>query len=118
MTDQDKNQTVSNLDLTKQAALHLQQTYGLSDELAEQLLEKARQDISTILTNMTTANKSGDLDTLSKVAHSLKGTLLNLGFNALAEMASEVEKTAGAGNECDQQTVTDLVKTIQPFLHQ
>ena len=50
---------------------------------------------------MRTARAAGDLETLSRHAHTLKGNSLTVGAAALAAIARDLEERARAGDAAD-----------------
>jgi HPt (histidine-containing phosphotransfer) domain-containing protein len=57
----------------------------------------AVEEIPETLADLGRLADGSDLLVLSKVAHGLKGTALNLGFEVLADLALELDSTAQAG---------------------
>jgi HPt (histidine-containing phosphotransfer) domain-containing protein len=53
------------------------------------------------LTGMRSALEEGDLATLGRLAHTLKGNSRNVGANALAEISRTLEEQARAGDATD-----------------
>lgn len=106
------------LSLKKQAQQHLTQVYSLDDKMVEGLLLSAQQNISTTLAAMITAGEENNSDDLRKTAHSLKGMLLNLGLDDLAQQAKEIEQVVAAEKEYEPQLITEFIKSNKEFLKQ
>ena len=73
---------------------HLQTTYSLAPEQIEHLLQVSLTSLSTTLARAMQANDRDAVETLSSCCHALKGSLLNLGLQKQAAMASELEEKA------------------------
>jgi PAS domain S-box-containing protein len=70
---------------------------GLGEEFIRSLVAIAVEEIPETLADLGRLADGSDLLVLSKVAHGLKGTALNLGFEVLADLALELDSTAQAG---------------------
>lgn len=71
---------------------HLQNTYRFDSEKIETILEAAKCSLVEQLAMGDDALKQGDLKTLSRVAHTIKGILRNLGLDKAASLAERIEK--------------------------
>jgi CheY-like chemotaxis protein/HPt (histidine-containing phosphotransfer) domain-containing protein len=113
-----KKQDKLELSLKEQAQRHLKQFYSLDDKMVEGLLLSAQQNISTTLAAMITAGEENNSDDLRKTAHSLKGVLLNLGLDNLAQQAKEIEQVVAAEKEYEPQLITEFIKSNKELLKQ
>ena len=59
------------------------------------------EETSRNIVNLRSAMESGDLDTATHLAHSIKGSSANLGARALRETAARMEKLLQAGNAAE-----------------
>lgn len=76
---------------------HLTQSSDFTDDQLQQLLTAARLTIHTCLETALTAVQQNDFSTVGTTAHTLKGTLLQLGFTELAQNAEAIHQGAKAG---------------------
>ncbi len=94
MTDQ-------NSGLRAQIAAHLEQEYNLAGEKLQFMVEMGCKDIRKRLDELAALTAPGapenNCRALEKTAHAVKGVLLNLGLEPLAEEAREIEQAAGEG---------------------
>jgi CheY-like chemotaxis protein len=102
--------------IEKRIARHLKQAYELNDAEIKGLVASARKNIIDILATMNTALQSNDTKVLHRAAHSLKGLLLQLGIDELAEKAEELEHRMAAGSQYDRQSIIDLTKRLDAFV--
>ncbi len=70
---------------------HLLRAYMLSDEKIEIFLPRFLTTLKTHLDNLQQPLQTKNFEELSKVAHTLKGALLNLGLRELADIAYSIE---------------------------
>ena len=71
---------------------HLHSAYLLSDDKIENVLPRFIASLQTLMDNLERVFQTEEGDSLSKAGHALKGALLNLGLNELAEKAFTIEK--------------------------
>ena len=71
---------------------HLENVYGFGPEKRELMLEGAREALLEQFCHGEDALALGDLERLSRVAHSIKGSLGALGLKELAGLAERIEK--------------------------
>ena len=71
---------------------HLQATARLTAEQSERVLAAVRKSVTDNLAKATDALGREDYSTLSRAAHTLKGTLLQCGLNQLAAKAEEIHQ--------------------------
>jgi HPt (histidine-containing phosphotransfer) domain-containing protein len=69
-----------------------------------EIVDTYRADAATQLAGMDASLAAGDLETLGRHAHTLKGNSRTVGATTLAEMAAVLEAQAGAGNDVDAAT--------------
>ncbi len=106
----------STLPVDKQIIHHLQQTYGLDDADIEKILDSSRTNISQILTAINTARESNDTENLHRLAHSLKGVLLQIGLDELARQTEKFEHDVAAGNLYGQESISSLIGHIEGLI--
>ncbi len=70
---------------------HLRSSYLLSDDKIENVLPRFIASLQTLMDNLERVFQSEESDSLSRAGHALKGALLNLGLNELAEKAFTIE---------------------------
>ena len=80
-----------------QARAHLVRVYGLSEAQLDAMLDAASRSVEAGLAKGMDAASREDHQEVWKAAHALKGTLLNLGADRLAEFARDLEVRARRG---------------------
>jgi len=90
-----------NPDIKHQVKNHLKMVYLLEDEQIDQIFITAAQTLTENLLTATSALENNDYGQLGEAAHSIKGSLLNLGLNDLAEKAKEIEINAKNNMDID-----------------
>ncbi len=73
---------------------HLSNAYGIGEEDINELLKVARKSITKHLSNAYNAIEAGDYHSLRIIAHTLKGSLANLGMADLSELCFKIQKMA------------------------
>ncbi len=71
---------------------YLLATTNLSDDQYQHILAAVRRSIANNMARATEALSKDDLPTLGRVAHTLKGTLLQCGLTELAALAEEIDQ--------------------------
>ncbi len=89
---------------------HLEKTYNFTPDQITSMFDVTRESLSGNLEKATTALKKGDDTTLASTAHSIKGTLLNLGLSEWAEKAKKIEIAAKEGK---RRSCTELLKSLR-----
>ncbi len=74
---------------------HLLHAYMLKEEQIDIYLPRFLDSLQTYLEKLQQPLQTGNFRELRKVAHTLKGALLNLGLHELADIAYTMEKAAG-----------------------
>jgi hypothetical protein len=74
---------------------------GDDPEFVGDIVDTYLADAPAQLTGMHEALEAGDLATLGRLAHTLKGNSLNVGATALAEIARTLEEQARRGDVTD-----------------
>ncbi|TKB07259.1 response regulator [Desulforhopalus sp. IMCC35007] len=103
-------------DLTFQALRYLENGTGLTGAQIQRIITAASAGIQKNLKEATVTLEQKDFLSASKTAHTLKGTLLQLGLNDLAGRAEEMHQ--GLKNTPDQDYTTilnDLKKELEGF---
>jgi HPt (histidine-containing phosphotransfer) domain-containing protein len=77
---------------------------GDDAEFVGDIVDTYLADAPLQLTGMEAALAAGDLVTLGRLAHTLKGNSRNVGATALAETARQLEEQARAGDTTDAGT--------------
>ncbi|MBL4901554.1 response regulator [Desulfocapsa sp. AH-315-G09] len=119
---QEQNQhSVDSLNLDMDAVRHnLQKRYKISGEQLEKMLQSSQRTLATDLASAEENLTHGDLNALSKSAHSIKGLLLNLGCSHLATLAERLERQQiREGDEKEsalQQQLSVLKNRLSVFL--
>ncbi len=80
--------------LTEQVFQYLKKEYQLDDKQIEHLLALSRGNLLSALNLLRKESLKGDFSGIRQSAHALKGILLNLGLNQVAEIVSELETKA------------------------
>ncbi|MFC1513347.1 response regulator [Thermodesulfobacteriota bacterium] len=103
--------------------IHLASAYHLSPAKINHLLAASSQALTTHLQEAENAITNDDADAVSHTAHTLKGMLLNLGLNNLAELAARIEtnqKRQGEVTACTAQFAAirrELSPLLETFAH-
>lgn len=94
------------------ALLDLQQLFDRclgNFPLIDRLICGFRQSLSGLLPQIVAAEQGGDLSTLERLAHRLKGEASNLGAVEISQSASRLEIAAG----CNDFSTGDLVRQLE-----
>ena len=75
---------------------------GMDREFLAELIALYQSEFPKFFGRMKTAFDCSDFSTVSKLAHSLKGSSANLGFPGLGDISKELE---AAGNNSDRQRI-------------
>ncbi|MFZ5774748.1 MAG: response regulator [Thermodesulfobacteriota bacterium] len=107
-------------DLLSRVHGHLETVYHFGQEQRQHMLDGARPVLREYFQQGREALIRGDLETLSRVAHSVKGSLGALGLRDLASLAERIEKqrTRSADDKervLDEQ-FEDLRRALAPLL--
>ncbi len=89
----------------------------LSEEKSEQLMPNFLSSLRNQVLELQPIHSRGDLQTLGKSSHKVKGALLNLGLTDLADVAYTIEQNSKSGNHeyNYQETIEELTQTILLF---
>jgi two-component system, sensor histidine kinase len=74
---------------------------NLPDEKVEYFIKTLMNSLKRELRNAEQAIENNEIEKLGKIAHTIKGTLLNSGLSGWAERAREIEFAAKEGEERD-----------------
>jgi HPt (histidine-containing phosphotransfer) domain-containing protein len=77
---------------------HLVKAYNLPDHKIDFFLPKFLEMLNTHLANLEELLPGDNLEKLGKAGHTLKGALLNLGLQDIAQQAAIIEQNCRAGN--------------------
>ena len=83
------------------ALTDLLEMVGDDSAFVDDIVDTYLQDAPEQLSGLRTALAAGDLETLGRHAHTLKGNSLSVGATALAAMARDLEERARAGDAAD-----------------
>ncbi len=95
----------------QEMAIHLQVATGLRPEQIDRLLCAAQISLADNLAKAMLALQQEDRPALAKVAHTLKGTLLQLGLDHLAAIAEKIDHGIRTGSELPYATLLDTLQT-------
>jgi signal transduction histidine kinase/CheY-like chemotaxis protein len=95
--------------ISDKAKMHLRQVYHLADEQIEMIMERTAVSVREVLAVALEAVEKQDFDRLATAAHTLKGTLFNLGLNDWADKIAVVELGA---KEKKQLAFRELVQEM------
>ena len=70
---------------------------GVDPEDIMEVAEMFYDEIDDELASIRSAYEEGDIETLSRLAHGLKGSSANMGFESISELAKKLEIEAKAG---------------------
>ncbi|RTZ65518.1 MAG: hypothetical protein DSZ29_04265 [Aquificaceae bacterium] len=97
-----------------QAHAHLKRELSMDDEQVINVLGTLSVPLKASLQSVEKAYKEQDLKATATTAHSLKGALLNLGLDELAELAKTIEQTSATG---ERVTHVKRLVYLQEALH-
>ena len=80
-----------------QAHAYLKRELGMDDEQITDVLKTLSSPLKATLRSVDEAHDEKNLKAMAETAHSLKGALLNLGLDELAELAKTIERSAATG---------------------
>ena len=97
---------------------HLSENYGISPEEIESLLATARKSLNKNLQQADESLTKMDYETIRIVAHTLKGSLGNLGLMDLSGFCYEIQKRAEARDETFDyaEAFSRLKKCLSPLM--
>ena len=79
--------------------VHMQNQFGLSDQQIDSMLPSFMETLAGYLNELAVQFAAGDQQEAGRVAHTIKGALLNLGLHEQASLAKDIELRAKAGIE-------------------
>jgi CheY-like chemotaxis protein/HPt (histidine-containing phosphotransfer) domain-containing protein len=88
-------------DIRHQVRNHLRTVDLLENEQIDHLLTIAAETLSDNLSTAESALKDADYKELGRIAHSIKGSLLNLGLDDIAQTAKKIEINAKENRKTD-----------------
>jgi CheY-like chemotaxis protein len=100
---------------------HLTEQYLLSADKVDYFMGGARQSLAVYLDDAEVALAHGEMKALSLQAHSIKGSLLNLGLPTIAAIARMIEQGAKVGSGDTQllgRQLADLRRELAPLLEE
>jgi HPt (histidine-containing phosphotransfer) domain-containing protein len=80
------------------------------------MFEEFQQMIPDIMTTMVKAIQKGDLDSLGKSAHQIKGAAANLGATAVSAAALTLERIGRSGDPSGAQAAYERLDSAQTAL--
>ena len=89
---------------------HLSSVYNLNDDQIDSMVVNAGMTLSENFSSAVSALQNNDYEMLRKSAHSIKGSLLNLGLNDIAEKAKAIEMGAKEKKKMD---FSDLLTRLE-----
>lgn len=112
-----KEEKKINTDIKHQVKKHLRTVYLLKDEQIDHMLTVASKTLASNLSNANSALKNRDYQLLALIAHTIKGSLLNLGLNDVAKQAKKIEINAKDKIETNlQATLSQLSENLTELL--
>ena len=87
----------------QQAHAYLKAELGMDDEQVTGILKTLSSPLKVTLRSVAAAYKKKNSEEIAETAHSLKGALLNLGLNELAELAKMIELSAATGKQISHE---------------
>ena len=102
---------MAQLSLKDRIAAFLCDYYKLPDEKVADMLPAFLDVLQNHMMNMEKSVKDGDIQTIGRAGHTLKGALMNLGLDDFAEIAQAIEREGKAG-KCNVD-FSDLVGRLK-----
>lgn len=94
-----------------QAHAYLQRELGLDDAQIINILGTLSVPLKKTLESVDEAYQGTDLHELAEAAHSLKGALLNIGLDELADLVKKIEQSSATGEVVCYDVALDYLKT-------
>ena len=97
---------------------HLRSSYLLSDDKIEAVLPRFLETVSTLMNELEQLVDADQKEILSRKGHAMKGALLNLGLQELADKAFRIEKhqeNEQPGVDC-RQLIKELKQEVIKIL--
>jgi histidine phosphotransfer protein HptB len=95
---------------------YLKHQFSLGDEQINIMLPDFITTLEGHMDKLENALQSGDLESLGKSGHTMKGALVNLGFHQLAELAYQIEESGKKGD--DTLDYSSIIKTLRVTVDQ
>jgi histidine phosphotransfer protein HptB len=98
---------------------YLSQHFNLAEEQVSEMLPSFLATLSGHMNNLEKAFAGGNLETLGKSGHTIKGAFLNLGLTDCAEIALQIERKGKDGDLSTDyaRLVADLREKIDVITH-
>ncbi len=88
----------------------LHSRYPFSEEQVTTLVTTTLQGIGQDLDRLAAAVESGEEATIGGIAHKMKGSFLNLGLSAMADIVAGMEQACKQGTACDHGAAMDELR--------
>ncbi|MBM9603929.1 Hpt domain-containing protein [Desulfopila inferna] len=89
---------------------HFKSTYRFTEDQIDALLESTAQSMNATLGSLYAAlEKESSSEEISRLWHTMKGLLLNMGEQQWAEVARELENAAGRGEKRDYRKMVRII---------
>lgn len=97
---------------------HFKSVYRLADDQVETMVLSSARSLNISLASLFEAlDNDIDLSEISRVGHSIKGLLLNMGEQQWAELARELETSAASGLDINYRKLVDEInKGVEDIL--
>lgn len=101
----------------KNIRIWLMESYGITTDQAESLLETFRKSASETLAVLKKNIAEEDMKGISQAAHKIKGSLMQVGLDESGKIALSIEEASKKGEEIDYvEAVNALEERIKPVL--
>lgn len=99
---------------------HFKTVYRLDDNQVDMMVKSSANSLSNSLTALyEVLDGETELQHISKLGHSIKGLLLNMGEQEWAEIARKLEVSASSGADIDYRSMVDCIqKGVEDLLQQ
>lgn len=95
---------------TEKLREHFSTTYRLKDDQIDMMLASTSKSLNASLRALYEAlDEGGNLNEVSRLGHSVKGLLLNMGEPQWAEFARELENSAAKGESRDYRKLVECI---------
>lgn len=96
---------------------HLKTAYLLSEEKTETMIPVFVATLRAHMNRLAELADAGDLEQLARTSHAVKGALLNMGLNDLAQTAFAIEQHCKNGDRTSDHRalITDLAFAVAQF---
>ena len=102
------------MSVIKKVKSYLSQELGVGEEEIENLIQLARDSLRENFEKLDKYLSENRIEDFARVAHTIKGILLNLGLEEKAEFSKEIELKAKEGET--KENLAQMVENLKKYL--